>query len=217
MADDKKPVAPEKDAFVEFVWLLLALFVFLYFLNKLILLVIDIASGKVESKGFIGFLVSIYFWITTSVLLKVIIILLSLIFIAGIIYLYRKISELYSIERKLLYPEVPVESGSETNLSWQRVEALRDSLNENDWRLSIIEADIILDGLLDKLSLPGETMGDKLKAVEKSDFLNIDNAWEAHKTRNQIAHDGPAFLLNQHETKRVIGLYQSVFEEFKII
>jgi len=36
-------------------------------------------------------------------------------------------------------------------------------------------------------------MGDKLKAVEKSDFNSIELAWEAHKARNMIAHEGSDF------------------------
>jgi hypothetical protein len=75
----------------------------------------------------------------------------------------------------------------------------------------------MLDDLLGSLRLPGETMGEKLKAVEKSDFNTIDFAWEAHKARNMIAHEGPEFLLNQRETRRIISLYESVFREFEII
>ena len=67
------------------------------------------------------------------------------------------------------------------------------------------------------LNLHGDTIGDKLKAVEKSDFLTIDNAWEAHKARNQIAHDGADFQLNQREAMRIISLYESVFREFQMI
>jgi hypothetical protein len=75
----------------------------------------------------------------------------------------------------------------------------------------------MLGELLDKLSLPGDTIGDKLKVVEKSDFRTLDDAWEAHKVRNRISHDGDGFVLNQREAKIVIGLYKNVFEEFQII
>ena len=100
---------------------------------------------------------------------------------------------------------------------WEKIMKLSESENASDWRLAIIEADIILDELLDKLQLPGETMGDKLKAVEKSDFTNIDLAWEAHKARNMVAHEGSDFLVNQRETRHVISLYEAVFKEFFLI
>lgn len=99
---------------------------------------------------------------------------------------------------------------------WQKIVEKSNSEKESDWRWAIIEADIILDELLGKLQLPGDTMGDKLKAVEPSDFVTIDLAWEAHKIRNAIAHQG-GFLLNQRETRRVISLYAAVFKEFSLI
>ena len=119
-------------------------------------------------------------------------------------------------ERKLLYPE-SFSTTEEINPHWERILSHIESMNENDWRLAILEADIMLSGLLDNLGLPGDTIGDKLKAVEKSDFLSVDRAWEAHKIRNLIAHEGISFSLNQREARRVIELYRIVFEEFQMI
>jgi hypothetical protein len=100
---------------------------------------------------------------------------------------------------------------------WEKIIKLSESENGSDWRLSIIEADIILDELLEKLKLPGDTMGEKLKAVEKSDFTTIESAWEAHKMRNSIAHEGGDFLVSQREIRRIISLYEAVFKEFYLI
>ncbi len=156
---------------------------------------------------------------------KLFLFILSVIFVICIVYLFRKIMAIAMEETKKLYPPsyfdlTQPDLGVKTvdvNPSWQKILNLIESLNESDWRLAIIEADIILAAILEDLSLPGDTIGDKLKAVERSDFTTIDNAWEAHKVRNQIAHGGSSFMLNQRETKRVIGLYQSVFEEFQVI
>lgn len=151
-------------------------------------------------------------------LAKFISVLLTLLIIAWIAYIIIKLTAIRKNVRALLYP-VPDSSLSAppVNPKWQRILNHVESLNPGDWRLAIIEADIMLDDILNKLSLPGETMGDKLKAVEKSDFTTLDNAWEAHKIRNQIAHEGGDFALTEHEAHRVILLYKSVFDEFKII
>lgn len=100
---------------------------------------------------------------------------------------------------------------------WEKIVGLSESANPSDWRLAVIEADIMLDELLEKLELPGETMGEKLKAVEQSDFTTIESAWEAHKFRNNIAHEGGDFLVNQREIRRIISLYAAVFKEFSLI
>jgi hypothetical protein len=110
-----------------------------------------------------------------------------------------------------------VETKTQIQTKWEKIIKLSESNNQSDWRLAIIEADIILDELLEKLQLPGDTMGDKLKTIEPSDFLTLDQAWEAHKGRNMIAHEGSDFLLNQRETRRIISLYEAVFKEFHLI
>lgn len=127
-------------------------------------------------------------------------------------------------EKAKVYPENMTMSVASGELAknpleekWKKIVANSESEDPSLWRLCIIEADIILSDLLDTLRLPGDTIGEKLKAVERSDFNTIDSAWEAHKARNMIAHEGANFLLNQRETRRIIGLYRAVFKEFFLI
>ncbi len=135
----------------------------------------------------------------------------------------KKADHILLAEKTKLYPaEMPI-TAEETPIEnyhlgkWQKIVKLSQSENTSDWRLAVIEADIMLDELLEKLKLPGDTMGEKLKAVEKSDFLTIESAWEAHKIRNMIAHQGNDFLISQREIRRIISLYEAVFKEFRLI
>ena len=75
----------------------------------------------------------------------------------------------------------------------------------------------MLDEMLQRMGYRGESVGDKLKTIEESDFTSINEAWEAHKVRNQIAHRGSDFLITQREARRVADLYKRVFEEFRYI
>ena len=100
---------------------------------------------------------------------------------------------------------------------WTRVIELINSDQSSDWKLAIIESDIILEALLKANSYDGEGVGEMLKQVEPSDMLTLDNAWEAHKVRNRIAHAGSNFELSEREAKRVVALFESVFREYQII
>ncbi|MEK7669453.1 MAG: hypothetical protein AAB350_02575 [Patescibacteria group bacterium] len=136
----------------------------------------------------------------------------------------KKADAIWRAEKAKLYPENMKEPLSNMKATknkmlerWEKIVLNSESINSSDWRLAIIEADIMLDELLEKLQLPGDTMGERLKAVEKSDFVTIDEAWEAHKFRNMIAHEGNNFLVNQREIRRIISLYEAVFKEFFLI
>src|SRR3989338_7210346 len=91
------------------------------------------------------------------------------------------------------------------------------SINENDWKLAVIEADSMLFDLLTQMGFKGENMGDKLKEANQSNFRSLNLAWEVHNIRNKIAHEGSSFELSLHEAKRVIALYEQIFQEFGYI
>lgn len=111
---------------------------------------------------------------------------------------------------------MPIEQ-LEKEIRWPHIQDLIKSYNENDWRQAIIEADIILEEMLEKMQYNGVTIGDKLKNVERSDFVNLDRAWSAHKIRNQIAHDGSNFKLTRDLAEKTIKDFEAVFKEFYYI
>lgn len=100
---------------------------------------------------------------------------------------------------------------------WATVLGHAESLNQPEWRLAILEADTMLAELLDKRGYQGLSIGEQLKSVDPEKFRTLQDAWDAHRVRNQIAHEGSAFTLTERETKRVIGLYERVFREFDFI
>lgn len=102
------------------------------------------------------------------------------------------------------------------NRRWSKVESLINSHNVNDWKQAIIEADIILDEMLEKMGYKGDTIAEKLKQVEESDFLTLNQAWEAHKIRNKIAHKAE-YVLTKSDADRAFSLFKEVFEEFYFI
>jgi hypothetical protein len=91
-----------------------------------------------------------------------------------------------------------------------------ESSNPNDWKLAIIEADIILDDILKKQGYAGNSLGERLKSIAPSQLESLQDAWEAHKVRNNIAHQGADFILTQRLAQETITKYQRVFTEFGV-
>jgi hypothetical protein len=91
-----------------------------------------------------------------------------------------------------------------------------DSDNPNDWKLAIIEADIILDDILKKRGYTGSSLGERLKSISPNQLESLNDAWEAHKIRNRIAHDGADFVLTKRVAQETIARYLRIFREFGI-
>jgi hypothetical protein len=66
------------------------------------------------------------------------------------------------------------------------------------------------------MGFEGETFGEKLKSIKPSQFPYLDHVWEAHKFRNDIAHSTDRPLAHS-EANRIIGLYERVFRELKVL
>lgn len=144
--------------------------------------------------------------------------ILSAFFLIVIIYSVVRVLELRKKEREK-FARIVTTAPAQTPKSekWETVLKHMSSENPADWRLAIIEADTMLDEMVQKMEYRGENLGERLKNIEQSDFTSINSAWEAHKVRNRIAHEGLAFQLTQLQARRVIGLYESVFREFNYI
>ena len=103
------------------------------------------------------------------------------------------------------------------NKDWERVQRLFISDNPSDWKIAILEADIMLEDLVRvRMGYKGETLGECLKQIEASDFTTLQEAWEAHNFRNRIAHESDSGI-SRRDINRAIGLFEKVFREFSYI
>ncbi|MDE2399582.1 MAG: hypothetical protein KGL67_01030 [Patescibacteria group bacterium] len=109
------------------------------------------------------------------------------------------------------------EGGVSDNPRWMETLNYLFSNNPSDWKLAIMEADSMLDSLLDQLGFRGENLGEKLKSATQDKFRNLSAAWEVHTIRNRIAHEGLSYEISQHEAKRVIALYERIFRDYGFI
>ncbi|MGH7141230.1 MAG: hypothetical protein ACREGH_01165 [Minisyncoccia bacterium] len=100
---------------------------------------------------------------------------------------------------------------------WERIVAHMSSGNVNDWRSAIIDADVMLDALLTERGFVGQDIGEKFQSASRGPFASIEAAWDAHRTRNRIAHAGADFTLSDREARAAIDGYRRVFEEFGYI
>lgn len=166
----------------------------------------------------------------TLEIVYIIVSVLAVFFIAVIVYTTIRMFEIRKKEHEHLHHEIAEyahnqslkekemqSSGVFKNERWKKVLDYLFSINENDWKLAVIEADLMLFDLLTKLGFKGESLGDKLKEANRDSFRSLSLAWEVHNIRNKIAHEGSSFEISLHEAKRVIALYEQIFQEFDFI
>ena len=174
---------------------------------------------------------NIEFWEKVYLASKWISITLSVIFIIGIIWLLYKISgfrkklEVSTAYKEFIKKPEPAEPDKSkghlpqssqiekiANSQWKEIILKAESESEKEWRLAVIEADALVDLVLKRSGYRGETMFERLKNVLPENLPSLNQLWEAHKIRNQIAHS-PDFSLQKKEAVRILKIYRQSLRE----
>jgi hypothetical protein len=87
------------------------------------------------------------------------------------------------IERIFSKNNFAVYPAGELTRMWQNIESM-------DPKMALIEADKLVDTVLKKSGVRGESLGERLRNVQKLVSRGAYNdMWEAHKIRNKLVHE----------------------------
>ncbi|MEX0917623.1 MAG: hypothetical protein WDZ93_00540 [Candidatus Paceibacterota bacterium] len=183
----------------------------------------DSGGGARDAVGETGaFLSTVLEWVFTIWgILTVLSLLLCVLLLYGIIYTYLRAGQLDAAQEDFIataeksYRDL---NGSRTaNWRWDEITGRINSNSPNDWKLAIIDADVMLYETLESAGFVGTSIGEMLKSASPKHFTTLDTAWNAHKIRNQIAHSGTDFVLTKKVAQETITQYRMVFEEFGVV
>lgn len=153
--------------------------------------------------------------------LQVLVGIIFIVLIGTLVYIKMRISELDALDKKryaehFIKPEVVVPTNP--NLErWNKISGMFMSQSESDWRLAVIEADSMLDEFIATLGYPGNNMGERMKNMDRRFFPTLDLAWDAHKIRNRIAHEGMNYHLSDRDKEIARKNYEYIFRDAKLI
>ncbi len=77
---------------------------------------------------------------------------------------------------------------------------------------AINEGDKLVDYCLQQLGVPGNTMGERLKAAKPrfTDYVVYDGLWRAHKLRNALAHEMGFDLVSSQANDALLGFERAL-------
>lgn len=98
---------------------------------------------------------------------------------------------------------------------WLAIEQSIERDNEASYNIAILNADKLVDHALREKGFSGQTMGERLKSA-KNALPHRDNIWQAHKLRNQIAHE-PDVKANYDQARRALAQYKQTLKDLGAI
>lgn len=134
---------------------------------------------------------------------------------AGSFLLTLKINKIHHAEHEKYRPvDLEEVAAKEKFIQWQVVLDHVNSESPAEWKLAILEADNMLDEILEDQGYVGKTLADKLKAMSPTKMASYNEVWDAHKLRNEIAHGGAIDMeLSKKAARDAVAQFGNAFKE----
>ncbi|MFH1392770.1 MAG: hypothetical protein ABIG73_00045 [Patescibacteria group bacterium] len=110
----------------------------------------------------------------------------------------------------------PTPGESKYDAKWKEIAEHLQSVRETEWKFAVIEADNIVEEILTGAGYPGDTLGEKLKQIDKNQLASINDIWEAHKLRNVIVHN-PDYQVRYNDARVAISQYGKALHELGVL
>ncbi len=125
-------------------------------------------------------------------------------------YLDLRFRERYTEFKKAKpYHEVKVDT------DWKEVSSQAQDEKEAERKLAVIEADDMLNSVLEQMGYEGESLVEKLNGLNEEIIPNLEEVKKAHKVRRDIIYDQSRGL-SKEEAVNLISVYEKVFKELQI-
>jgi len=144
-------------------------------------------------------------------------ILFFIFFLLALIYFW-KLKILPSKMEKVFYffnPQ-PKEIKKRKLKEWQKIKNLFLKGDQTSLKLSLIEADRLLDEVLTSMGIEGESLEEKLNQLSLKEFPEAEELKYAHFIRRKISED-KNFFLSKKEAKALLSVYENFFRSFDLI
>lgn len=100
--------------------------------------------------------------------------------------------------------------------AWAKVQNKLREPTPDSLRLAIIEADGVVDEVLKRMGLPGETFADRLGRLNPEHYVTLDKLWDAHRVRNNLVHT-PEFHVSTARAEEAIAAYEAFLKDAKAL
>ena len=109
-------------------------------------------------------------------------------------------------------PELTIKKKKLKN-KWLGIKEKLKSNNESEHKVAIIEADNLIDDLIEKLGYAGKNLSERLDKISPGQLEYVEEIRKAHETRNKIIHE-ENFQISREEAKKTLDLYEKFLDFF---
>lgn len=150
-------------------------------------------------------------------LMQMVSLIFSILFLWGIIYIILKTNYLEMKREQFLDVLGQSKVSRRRSLkAWKQIQGRLKSEDQNNWKLAILEADLILNEILKMSGYLGDDLDEKLEIITPAQLANVEDVKMAHRVKNKIEKD-PTDEIARKEVEETIAIYKEAFRQMNLI
>lgn len=122
----------------------------------------------------------------------------------------------YDVRIMLKGMDMPAVSKSKMQKKWAKIKERLKSGNPSQYKVAILEADIVIDKVLSDMRYPGENLTERLEKIKPAQLPGYEDLKNAHEIRNRIIHEAD-FSVDREKAKEIIEVYEKLLENFELL
>ncbi len=121
-----------------------------------------------------------------------------------------------NIKESIKGAQMPLVSAGKMRKQWMKIENRISDIDLIQNKLAILEADTLVDRVLQEIGYSGKNMTERLEKANEAQIEQIDDLREAHHIRNNIIQD-KNIVINSDKVKEVLQKYKGFLEQLEMI
>ncbi len=122
----------------------------------------------------------------------------------------------YDIRIMLKGMDMPAVSKSKMQKKWAKIKERLESDNVSQYKVAILEADIVIDKILSDMRYPGENLTERLEKIKPAQLPGYEDLKSAHNIRNRIIHEAD-FSVDKKRAEEIIEIYENLLKNFELL
>ncbi len=109
--------------------------------------------------------------------------------------------------------DMPVAYKKTTQKQWLSVERHLSGHSSQDWKIAVLEADTIVEGILSKVGFTGENFRERVESVHPDSLEKREELLRAHSVRNDIIKDS-TYVLEKKDAQEIVQIYEEFLKDW---
>lgn len=120
------------------------------------------------------------------------------------------------IRKSIKGMKMPAISKGRMQKKWSKIKEKLASGNVSQYKVAILEADVVIDKVLSDMGFGGKNVSERLEKIKPVQLYNYEEIKRAHLVRNRIIHEAD-FEVDKKQAEEILDIFESLLKHLELL